>query len=69
MPNMNRYHIRIFGTLRMDDAPLRSDQPRERARVYREMAATAVAPIVEAASSRLANRYEALALEHDVASE
>ena len=44
--------MRTFGPLGMDDAPLRADQLRERARLYREMTAKAVAPIVEAASSQ-----------------
>ena len=66
---MNQCYMRTFGPLGMDDAPLRADQLRERARLYREMTAKAVAPIVEAAPSQLASRYEALALDHDVVSE
>jgi hypothetical protein len=61
--------MRTIGPLRADDTSLRLDQLRERARLYREMAAMAAAPIVEAASSKLASRYETLALEHNLASE
>ena len=50
----------------MDDAPLCAEQLRERARRYPEIATITAAPIVAEVSNQLADRYESLALEHDL---
>jgi uncharacterized membrane protein YjjB (DUF3815 family) len=53
----------------MEDVPLCTEQLLERARRYREIATATAAPIVAAASHQLADRYEALAVEHDLVQE
>jgi len=52
----------------MEDVPLCTEQLLERARRYREIATATAAPIV-AAASQLADRNEALAVEHDLVQE